>query len=216
MAEITLHKGDYLTFAAIAAAVGVKVQGPDFRMCEIEHGIWRRHPDIGNRSRSDISRDGYMGVLLYAAVFNKKDMVERIRKAGWRRGWTMGDRGHWDYINITPLVPIIYAFKWRWFPTLPTLCTKWNNTGFRAHLLALAILIEHCMGKRRWSHRQGAQGLHEKNPRNIWFNELYCLVHGKRSGYYTPFGYGNDDYHWGGCPLELHRAISGFTARLPR
>ena len=144
-----IHKGDYLTFASIAAALGLRANGPDFRDCEIKAGIWRRHPAIGERSRSDISRDGYLGVLFYAVVKRNRHMVARIREAGWPRGWTMGDRGNWDYINILPLVPILYAFKWTWFPTIPTLCTPLNNTGFRAHLLALTILIEHCMGKRR-------------------------------------------------------------------
>jgi hypothetical protein len=213
---IELHKGDYLTFASIAAAVGVEVKGPDFRSCEIESGVWRRHPQIGERSRSDISRDGYMGVLLFCAVKDKPNIVSRIRKAGWKRRWTMGDRGTWDHINIAPLVPILYAFKWKWFPTIPTLCTPLNNTGFRAHLLALAILIEHCMGKRRWSHRKGAKGLAKKNPRNLWFRALVLLTHGDAPTHHSDSMFGEEHYHWGGCPLELFIKLTNFTAGLPR
>lgn len=211
---INIHKGDYLTFASIAAAVGVKVNGPDFRECEIRPGVWRRHPAIGGRSRSDISRDGYMGVLLYAAVKRDPGMVERIRKAGWRRLWTMGERGNFDYINIWPLVPVLY----KWIPNIPTLCTPWNNTGFRAHLLALIILIEHVMGKRRWSHRQGARSLTEKNPGNPWFRELYRLTEGHPGQAVTSDIYERhwDTYHWGGCPPKLHKALTNFTAGLPR
>lgn len=213
---IQLHKGDYLTFASIANAVGVEVDGVDFRFCEKEPGVWRRHPDIGERSRSDISRDGYLGVILMAVVHGRDWYINDMRKAGRRRNWTMGDRGNFDYINIWPLVPILYSHKYKWIPTIPTLCTKFNNKGFRAHLLALTILIEHCMGKRRWSHRQGAKGLRERNPDNLWFRALANLVTGGPRNYYSPGVFDEDEYHWGGCPLELFIALTNFTGDLPR
>ena len=212
---IRIDKGDYLTFASIATALHLKVDGPPVGECEVKPGVWRRHPDIGDHSRSDISRDGYMGVMFMALVKKDRTIFERIRKAGWKRRWTMGDRGHWDYTNMAPLVPVFYAEKWKWFPTLPTLCTPWNNTGFRAHLLALIILIEHLMGKRRRSHRQGAGGLHKKNPDNPWFEALHCLVHGHAFGLPPDFEFSREEggYRWGSCPAEVFEALTRFTAR---
>jgi hypothetical protein len=212
---IQIHKGDYLTFASIGDALELDADGPFFKSCEVQPGIWRRHPDIGERSRSDISRDGYLGVIFNALVRNDHSMITRIREAGPARRWTMGDRGNFDYINIWPLVPILYAFKYQWMPTIPTLCTKFNNRGFRAHLLAIAILIEHLMGKDRWSHRQGAKGLAERNNANRWFDELDRLVHGRPANLRRLPPYGRD-FHWGGCPQEVFEGLVDFTRGLPR
>ncbi len=213
---IDLHKGDFLTFAAIADALDVEVSDAwDWRDCEITPGIYIRHPELQDSdSRSDISRDGYLGVLFNlasrrAGVFDIAK-VEEIRSAGWPRGWTMGKRGNFDYLNIWPLVPLLYAFRWRWFPTIPTLCTPWNNTGFRAHLLALTICIERALGKKRNCHRDAAWALYNKNQDNRWFRALhYAII--KRHDVYTQ--YPTDTYDWGGCPPELHDALIGWTLR---
>lgn len=211
---VHIDRGDFLTFASIAAALDVPYEGPDWGLCEVEDGIWRRHPEIGTRSRSDISRDGYMGVIFNCLVNDDQESLDRIIDAGWGRGWTMGDRGHWDYVNIAPLAPILLATRWGWFPTLPTLCTGWNNRGFRAHLLALTIVIERLIGKDRWSHRQGAKGIHEKDPNNPWFRVLYQVVHDMEPTIPRKFRMEKSGYSWGGCPGEVHKALTLFTARL--
>ena len=203
---IDLDNGDFLTFASIASAVGVEVNSSwHWKDCEVTPGIYIRHPELqDSQSRSDISRDGYMGVLFNQAMKGDTPTVQKIRKAGLKRRWTMGIRGDFDYINIWPLVPILYAFKWRWMPTIPTLCTPLNNQGFRAHLLALTVCIERSLGKKRWSHKQAARGLMMENPRNPWFRALSLRITG------DSFGVG-DEYHWGGCPPELHEALTEWT-----
>jgi hypothetical protein len=208
---LDIDMGDFLTFASIADALGLEYDGPHFRDCEVEPGLWRRHPELGDHSRSDISRDGYMGVLFNALVTQDDQIHKRMIEAGWRRCWTMGDRGNLDYINIWPLVPVLYAMNDNRTPTIPTLCTSFNDDGFRSHLLALIILIERLIGKDRWSHRQGSRGIYYANRHNAWFEELYRLCHGLPPGRAKPF-----EYHWGGCPYDLFVALTEFTAEQVR
>lgn len=209
--SIHIEKGDYLIFAAIATTCGYK--DLPFAKCEIEPGVWRRHWELQeHESRSDISRDGYMGVILYAVVNNDRAMISRIIKAGWRRRWTMGDRGKSDYINIWPLIPTLYAARYgRWIPTLPTLIIKMNSTGFRAHLMALNILTEMLMGKRKWIHRYSTKKLIEANPDNPWFRALYNVAHRRSQddvvAMMLNFNFEEAAYGWGSCPGEVMHAL---------
>ena len=215
-----IHDGDFLTFASIGTAVGVMPldQQITFRNCEVAPGIWRRHPQIGKRSRSDISRDGYLGVMFEAAVNRRKDVLKRIIKAGWRRGWSMGDRGNFDYVNIYPLVPTLYMlFLGKWFPTLPTWIPDIPKytTGYRAHLTALHILTEVVAGKDRWSHRDTMSKLYLANPENPWFITLRSLVFGlDTTDYRFEFSDQEAAYGWGSCPAEVFKGLTEFTIKL--
>lgn len=209
--KIQIDKGDFLTFAATGAGCGIT--GLPFSKCEVSPGMYRRHPDLqDDESRSDISRDGYLGVLMWAANNTSTDEMNRIIKAGWRRGWTMGDRGNFDYINIWPLVPLIYAVRYgKWVPTLPPLVVKQNSTGFRAHLMALTILIEMSIGKDTWTHRYSTKKLKEANPDNPWFLALYNKAHKKSQdkvyGMLLNFNFNEAAYGWGSCPGEVMHAL---------
>jgi len=209
--SIHIDKGDYLIFAAIGTVLGIP--GIPIDKCEIEPGIWRRHYNLqSNESRSDISRDGILGVLLYAAIKKDKKLLDRMIKAGWKRKWTMGDRGPFDYINMFPLVPLIYALRYgKWFPTIPPLAVKQMLTGFRAHLLALYIMIEMENGKRGWSHRWSLKQLIKANPNNPWFHALYNKSHKLSQNnvheMMKHFDNSESAYGWGSCPGEVFKKL---------
>lgn len=200
---IHFDKGDFLIFASLSAALGLKLsngQMTDLYWCEKSPGVYIRHPRLWSGSRSDISRDGYMGVIFRAVVQGDNAALDRIIKAGWSRRWQMGSRGLKVYTNIWPLIPTLYMARYgRWVPTLPTfmLNVKSATTGFRAHLTALHIMTEMLVGKRRWSHRQGLRMLCKNNPGHVWFRVLLEV--------YEPVPECEDTNYrsWGGCPAEV-------------
>lgn len=215
--DIHIDKGDWLTFAAAGNACGLDIP---FMECEVKPGVWRRHWELKeDESRSDISRDGYLGVLLWAANNPSKDLMSRMIRAGWRRAWTMGDRGEFDYINMWPLVPLMYAVRYgKWFPTLPPLVIKQNSTGFRAHLMALTILVEMSAGKNTWAHRYSTKKLKEANPKNPWFLALYNKAHKQpqHKVYHMLLNFNYDEaaYGWGSCPGEVMLALTLHTLKV--
>jgi len=209
--SIHIDKGDYLVFAAIGTALGIP--GIPIKKCEVSSGIWRRHWDLKeNESRSDISRDGVLGVLLYSVIKKDKGILDRLIKAGWKNWWTMGERGNFDYVNMFPLVPLIYALRYsKWIPTIPPFAIKSMLTGFRAHLLALNIMIEMENGKRGWLHRHSLKRLIDANPNNPWFHALYNKQHGySQTNVHTmmqTFDNSESAYGWGSCPGEVFKKL---------
>lgn len=211
-----IDDGDFLTFASIAEGLSLDElstqQMSDIWQCEVECGVWRRHPRIGARSRSDISRDGYMGVVFMLVSSYRKDKLKDIIKAGWKRLWTMGDRGKFDYINIWPMIPTLYrAVYGSWVPTMPTLILDrpMYTTGYRAHLTALHIMTEMMMGKRRWSHCKTLDLLVKRNPDNPWFITLQYTAHGINTApLYFNFDMTEAAYGWGGCPGPVFKALT--------
>ena len=193
-----IDKGDYLTFASIGRALGLKY---DVAKCEVSPGVWRRHPDLlPAESRSDISRDGYIGVLFLLARMEDREeanrWLDRIIKAGWRRRWTMGDRGNFDYVNIWPLIPYIYALRYgKWIPTPPILIWGKAKTGYRAHLAAMMIMIDLEMGKPYSKHQTAISALLDNNRNSEWFLAL------------AGFGGREESYDWGGCPVLTYRLL---------
>ncbi len=200
---IHFDKGDFLIFASLSSGLGLSLlpnQITDLTGCEISPGVYIRHPRLGSGSRSDISRDGYMGVIFKAVAQNDNDALDRIIKAGWSRRWQMGSRGLKVYTNIWPLVPTLYMARYgRWVPTIPTfmLNIKGSATGFRAHLTALHIMTEMLKGKRRWSHKQGLRVLCKNNPGHKWFRSLLEVYE------FVPVVEDMNNRSWGGCPAAV-------------
>lgn len=199
-----IDKGDFLTFASISKALGMPYS---IESCEIEPGVWRRHPDLKvSESRSDISRDGYIGLIFYALVSGDRDILARVRSAGWKRRWTMGDRGLFDYVNIWPLIPYLYAAKWKWFPTPPVLIMGKGKTGYRAHLAAMIIMVDILLGKSYNRHTASIEKLIKHNPTNNLFRAL--------GGMTLVIINGEHDYDWGGCEPELFDLLVRFAGQM--
>lgn len=212
------HKGDFLIFASIAAAHGLVDLLTQCKLidCERAPGLYERYPDIKvpEESRSDISRDGYLG-LLYGLILNKRKMtMDRVIRSGLLRLGHVGRIGAFDYVNVFPVLPLFVAARYgSWVPTLPVLTSRRlkGTVGFRAHLMALTVMIELLIGKRRWSHRYTMRKLVADNPQNEWFFELAraCGVNPTRTRlpFYTIPLTGEAATGWGSCPnvvmLEL-------------
>ena len=170
-----IQRGEYLVFAGLGSSVGLK-ELPIAR-CEVESGVFKRYW-LSFDSRSSISRDGYIGVLHYIVANNDTVMLDRIIKAGWKHKWTMGE-GDFDYVNIYPLIPLLYAMKYgNWIPTIPTICVGKMKTGFRAHLLAVTILLELRMKRKSIWHLRSMKTLVGNNPDNPMFLALYNYING--------------------------------------
>lgn len=213
------HFGDYLVFAGLGSSVGLDLP---IARCEVEPGIFRRHW-LPFESRSDISRDGYLGVLHYIAAKNDMAMLNRILHAGWKRGWTMGDRGDWDYVNMLPLVPLMYMLKYGgWFPTIPTICVGKMKTGFRAHLLAITILLELRAGKKSFWHKWSMRRLVKYNPENPMFLALLNYIENKDNllvDFHIDLEYCKWEegcFGWGSCPPEVFYRVTKFIINMER
>lgn len=205
------HKGDFLIFASIASVHQLIEADTLVALydCERLPGVYERHPGIKvpEESRTDISRDGYLGLLYAAATLQDKKVMDRVIKAIIIRGGKIGRVGAWDYTNMLPLLPLFLAARYgKWVPTLPVLTHRLfkGTTGYRAHLMALTVMIELIIGKKRWSHRSTMRQLVRDNPKNEWFWLLSeaCGAKAKRKDvpFYDVPDYGEAWTEWGSCP----------------
>jgi len=213
-----IDKGDFLTFASIAHGLGILPvdQRNTLEQCEIKPGIYRRHPKLTkDDSRSDISRDGYMGVLFQLVISNDTKRLDTIISAIIRTRGKVGTWGKSDYINIWPLIFIFTAARYgKWVPTPPIFVGPFS-TGFRAHLATLLIHIERMIGKSGYSHIYTMQKLVIANPKNPWFYALYCLVtvdhfsHGKFESLMSDIPDDDDaGTGWGSCPNRVLKGLA--------
>ena len=206
--------GDYLVFAGLGSSVGLDLP---IDKCEVEPGVFQRHW-LPFDSRSSISRDGYLGVLHWIVASWDIPMLDRILKAGWKRGWVMGE-GEFDYVNMLPLVPLMYAIKYgAWVPTLPTIALGSMLTGFRAHLLAITILLELRIGKKSMWHKWSMEKLVKSNPDNPMFRALLNHIIGRTQFAVVKMCKESDKWEegcfgWGSCPPEVFLAVTKFIIR---
>jgi hypothetical protein len=223
-----IDMGDYLTFGSIARGLGL-LNEPEIKTlerCEIERGVMRRHPDMGpDQFRSDISRDGYIGHLFYCLTlprYERNKKLSDVLYAIWKHRGQVGERGEKGYTNIWPLTFIYLSARFgAWIPTPPPIATPTQYTGFRSHLLAIYILIEYIIGKRRWIHKYSTDKILGHNPKNPWFYALYCLVH-REHCYRHEFNNmmdalpdnGEASTGWGSCPDPVLKGLARFTKGL--
>ena len=229
--NITEHKGDFLIFASLARGTGVPLTSEEentLTMCEISPGIYRRWVGSPYNSRSDISRDGYVGVLFKILAQDgptRNKRLDDIIKACIRTKCKVGERGDSAYTNIWPLFPLFLAARYgKWIPTIPTIAIPQMRTGFRAHLLALFILVEHMIGKRSFFHRWSIEKLWLANPENPWFMAMMYLINDEMIMPPTVADImriaeelqDNElaDTGWGSCPNEVIKGLTKFTLGL--
>ena len=201
-----IERGDYLTFASIGNL-------PGWKSCELRPGIYRRHPDLDpSESRSDISRDGYLGVLWRSLVDGDTARIDRILGAILKTGGTVGERGNFDYINILPLLPLFLAARFKLMPFLPLWIPEQFTTGFRAHLVALSVMIELESGCSGWTSQRAIRKLVSANPENPLFLSILCRMLGTSQTTtldllaQTPPE--TSPHGWGSCPFEIFKTLT--------
>ena len=232
MIDLIKHKGDFLTFASIASVVCPdKVRAEDaidLTNCLTKEGVLVRHPDLKeNESRSDISRDGYIADLfsLVDMVEESEPYIDNLISVGWSRKWTMGKRGNFDYINIWPVVPLIYAFKYKGkMPIIipPAFLLKFGKAakGHRAHFFSLVVLTLIKLGYNKSRFTSIMKVISDNNKGNLWFEVLYCLASGSKVSDSALIldslpegGYGGWT-GWGSCPNEVLNGLHRYTLEM--
>lgn len=227
--DLVKHKGDFLIFAALASIVCPKKISPadmySLLKCDKGDGVYVRHPELKeHESRSDISKDGYLGVIFMEVFLGRAEKIEKIIRGGWKRKWTMGKRGSFDYVNIWPLIPLLYAAKYPdKFPILipPAFLFKFGkaSVGHRAHFFSLIIMILMKLGYKKSRFTSILEFFMAKNPDNQWFAALYlksldCPINDLGLEPYKLPENQHHGYGWGSCPNEVLNGLIELTKKL--
>lgn len=156
---ISTTQCDSLLHSALLAAGGAEV---DVVAARQESGRWLRRP-VGlpeclavGESRSTISRDQLIGVMVWAVVSERRDVLEELWSHGKSRDWKMGDSDNSiegiSRIYLSPnligtLAQAIHSMGGADHPErFMRLRITTPNTGFRRHLDLLDILMRDRLG----------------------------------------------------------------------
>ncbi len=155
----------------------------DLRAAEISPGEWIRRPTTymdcyrTGESRSIISRDGLLSVILASVVNKDLELLEDMWEYGAKNNWVMGKTTH-SLMNTNMISLLARAIKHlggtdhylsRQIPIIHSECK-----GYECHLVAVQIAtygeIEGHIEER---HIDYLEKLVKKNPRNILYQALY-------------------------------------------
>ena len=153
------------------------------------------------------------------------EKIAEIIKGGWKRKWTMGKRGPFDYVNIWTLIPLLYAARYPGkFPIIvpPAFLFRFGkaSVGRRAHFFSLIIMILMKLGYKKSRFTSILELFTEKNPDNKWFEVLYlqsisysmdCFRKAKLRKLPKNQHHG---YGWGSCPNEVLNGLVELTKTL--
>ena len=161
---ISTDRCDSLLHSALLAAGGAEV---DVLAAREPSGRWLRRP-VGlpeclasGESRSTISRDQLLGVMVWAVVGERRDVLESLWSYGSSRDWKMGDSDNSiegiSRIYLSPnligtLAQAIYVMGGKEHPErFMRLRITTPNEGFRRHLDLLDIMMRDRLGIYRTS-----------------------------------------------------------------
>jgi len=170
-----------------------------------EPGVyWRDTEDCYGQgeSRSQCSRDAYLGIIFYAYTHNDIQTLEEIYDYGRDHDWTMCE-GVESATNIKDLSYILSSIlgKKEKIPN-PML-------GFRGHLLAGYIWLDAIYHKGSIQSLLLQQLHHETND-SPYFSALYHRYSNDndQSGTLSRMINASGNYGWGGSPVEFHKAAA--------
>jgi hypothetical protein len=166
---------DSLIFSALANVKDVKLTA-----AELEPGKWLRRPTeypecySSGESRSNISRDGLLGVIYWAVYHKDSNTLKRLWDYGESHNWVMGEQGwtHSIYVpdHIALLAQALYYTsngKYDYTARFVIMPEFTPETGFRAHLQQLQLLIRKKIYNKDESFANKVrQKLKEQNPKN--------------------------------------------------
>lgn len=159
---------------------GISNPGAKLTAAEIEPGRWIRRPAAypecwsNGLSRSDISRDGLLGVIWWAIENKDSAVLLRLWKYGEKHNWVMGERG-WEHAVFAPthismLAQALYytssgkhdfVIRHSRYPMLSA------GEGYRAHLQVLHYLIQQeIYGSSLITDEKIIEALAAENPNN--------------------------------------------------
>lgn len=153
---ITTDHCDTVLFSALAAIGGLGEGNPDYLLAaRDENGQWFRRPAKDclkkGKANSTISRDMFMGIILWATYHERLDILEDIRSYGVKRDWIMGEANSVDgatKINFTQNIiyqlenAIVFLGGNRNHHFTNTTRYTSKTAGYQSHLQALAMILE--------------------------------------------------------------------------
>ncbi len=155
----------------------------DLRAAEISPGEWIRRPTNyadcyrTGKSRSIISRDGLLSVILSAVVNKDLKLLEDMWEYGTKNNWIMGKTTH-SVMNSNMVSLLARAIKKLGGPDhylankIPVIHSECN--GYECHLVAVQIATYgEVEGHIESRHLDYLEELVKKNPRNILYQALY-------------------------------------------
>lgn len=141
---------DSLLFSSLYKIGGAQV---DLRAARKADGSWQRHPDgkcFPGESKSSISRDMLLGLMLATWVFKDKQTADELVAYGQENNWVMGKYdGSVDGQNRVTFTPqfigLAYRLRWKlggqYHVLADTPQSYFPVEGYEAHLQGLRILL---------------------------------------------------------------------------
>ncbi len=169
---------DSLLFSALNAVA--RNERIDIEDAQGEPGQWFRRPSkdcYPENSKSTISRDMLLGVILYAVHFNEPNILDDLWDYGEANNWVMGE-GVIDRTLFTPtMIALLAEARYRLSGVdveIRRLGQTYDTTpGYRTHLSILKMVIKSKLGTlSRWDKRY-LQIIKDKNPHNPLVLAMY-------------------------------------------
>jgi hypothetical protein len=136
--------GDGLTFQGFGAAYAKRSLGDVIFSARDDDGKWHRHPKRDcyqtGSSKSEISRDGILGVLHFCFATGNMDCVRKIKSYGEAHDWVFGE-GPKDLTWIWPLSFLVDNILGTHELDGSDDALPEYFAGFRGHLLAMYIWL---------------------------------------------------------------------------
>ena len=170
---------DSLLFSALNAVA--RNERIDIEDAQGEPGQWFRRPSkdcFPENSKSTISRDMLLGVILYAVHFREPDILDDLWEYGSSNNWVMGE-GVIDRTLFSPTMIALLAearYKLSGVDVAARFLAQTYDTtpGYRSHLSILKMVIKAKLdGLSTWDKRN-LRILKEKNPTNPLIQAMYA------------------------------------------
>ena len=170
---------DSLLFSALNAVA--RNERIDIENAQGEPGQWFRRPSkdcYPQNSKSTISRDMLLGVILYAVHFNEPDLLDDLWDYGEANNWVMGE-GVIDRTLFTPtMIALLAEARYKLtgvdIAIRHTGQTYDTTPGYRSHLSILKMVIKAKLGGLSAWDKRSLRKLKEKNPTNPLIQAMYA------------------------------------------
>ncbi len=171
---------DSLLFSALLAVA--RNEEIDLTAARADDGQWFRRPSkdclATGASKSTISRDMLLGVILYGLHFKDADLIERLWDYGSDNGWSMGE-GLFDRTQFTPamiglLAQVRYKLTGKEHLSMHFPQTYNTTPGYTTHLSLLKLTVRGKLGKLSAVERYVLDSIKTQNPTNPLAQALFA------------------------------------------
>lgn len=177
---INTNHCDSTLFSGLIGAAGADV---DMTAAEVEEGKWLRRPTSyeecfgAGKSRSTISRDGLLGVMWWAYVHDRLDVLERMYAYGEANSWVMGEGryGGVDSVMLPAYISLLAQLIERMGGQPHSVTSLFPESladceAYSCHIQTLRILLRNNVGDKELAVLKSTT---EKYPENALFSAAY-------------------------------------------